>query len=223
MIENLRTWVGGHRDEMQAFLRRCFAEERPLLLQTDLRGIFAGLAELGLDAGPGTPLDRVVRLLQEAVLQAPWACFAVREEAGSWHYLRAHLDDVVPETIDVVQYLRFKEGLVRPDLGGDPVLEVDFAPFNREFPRLKENRSIGQGVHFLNRHLAAAMFQRTGGGHARLLNFLRLHALEGQQLMLYEHIGDVASLRTALRHAQQMLERHAPSACGPRRRAPRAA
>ena len=43
MIENLRTWVGGHRDEMQAFLRRCFAEERPLLLQTDLRGIFAGL------------------------------------------------------------------------------------------------------------------------------------------------------------------------------------
>ncbi len=212
MIENLRIWVGGHRDEMQAFLRRCFAEERPLLLQTDLRGIFAGLAELGLDAGPGTPLDRVVRLLQEAVLQAPWACFAVREEAGSWHYLRVHLDDVVPEAIDVAQYLRFKEGLVRPDLGGDPVLEVDFAPFNREFPRLKENRSIGQGVHFLNRHLAAAMFQRTGDGHARLLNFLRLHALEGQQLMLYEHIGDVASLRTALRHAQQMLERHAPSA-----------
>ncbi|MBP9033196.1 MAG: sucrose synthase [Pseudomonadales bacterium] len=211
MIENLRTWIRGHSDEMQAFLRRCFAEERPLLLQTDLRGIFAGLAELGLDAGPGTPLDSVVRLLQEAVLQAPWACFAVREEAGSWHYLRAHLDDVVPEAIDVAQYLRFKEGLVRPDLGGDPVLEVDFAPFNREFPRLKEIRSIGQGVHFLNRHLAAAMFQRTGEGHARLLNFLRVHALEGQQLMLYGHIGDVASLRTALRHAQQVLERHAPA------------
>ena len=79
MIENLRTWINCHRDEMQASLRRCFAEERPLLLQTDLRGIFAGLAELGLDAGPGSPLDRVVRLLQEAVLQAPWACFAVRE------------------------------------------------------------------------------------------------------------------------------------------------
>lgn len=210
MIENLRTWVRDHRDAMQAFLRSCFAAGRPLLLQTDLRGIFAGLADLGLDARPGTPLDRVVRLLQEAVLQAPWACFAVREEAGCWYYLQVHLDEAVPERVDVAQYLRFKESLVRPELAEQPVLEVDFAPFNREFPRLKEIRSIGQGVHFLNRHLAAAMFQRSGEGHARLLNFLRLHTLEGQQLMLYEHTRDVAALRTALRQAQQILERHAP-------------
>lgn len=215
MTEQLRAWAQEHRDAMQAFLRRCFSEERPLLLQTDLRRLFEDLRGTAAEELADSPLEDGVRLLQEGVLQPPWAYFALREGAGRWRYLRAHLEEPEPEMIPVAEYLRFKELLVRPEAGAEPVLEVDFAPFNREFPRLKEARSIGQGVLFLNRQLSSAMFQKPDQGHAKLLNFLRLHALEGRQLMLYEHIRDVAALQAALRQAQRLLERLAADAPWP--------
>jgi sucrose synthase len=209
VIDALRTWAAEHRDALHAFLRRCFAEGRPLMLQTDLGSAFSGLRDT-LGGLAGSPLEDAVRLLQEAVLQPPWAYFALRERAGHWHYLRAHLEEAVPEAVSVSEFLRFKESLVRPDLGTAPVLEIDFGPFNRQFPRLAEIRSIGQGVLFLNRQLSSAMFQKPAEGHAKLLNFLRLHAMEGQQLMLHAHLGDVGALQRCARR------RH----CSKRRRPP---
>lgn len=207
MIDQLRTWAQEHRDAQQAFLRRCFAEGRPLMLQTDLCTICDALRETMTEAFTNSPMESGARLLQEGVFQPPWAYFSLREGAGRWHYLRAHLEEVVPEAIGVAEFLRFKELLVRPDAGTEAVLEVDFAPFNREFPRLKETRSIGQGVLFLNRHLSGAMFQKSGEGYAALVNFLRLHAMEGKQLMLYEHLHNVSALQGALRQAQALLEK----------------
>lgn len=211
MIESFRDWAAGHCDAVQCFVRECFADGRPLLLQSDLRAIFGSVVERLDDGLPGSVFEDIVRLLQEGVLRSPWACLALRERPGRWRYLRFHIDSPVPEEIDVAQFLRFKEGLVCPDGAERPALEVDFAPFNREFPRMRETRSIGQGVHFLNRHLAGVMFQRAADGHQRLLEFLRVHALEGRQLMIYEHIHDVQALREALRAAQALLERHEPT------------
>ncbi len=205
MIDQLCAWAVDHRDAMQHFLRRCLADSRPLLLHTDLQAYYP------LDAAAAAdPLARVVRHMQEAVLQTSWAYFAIRENAGHWHYLRMHLDAAAPERIDVTAYLRFKERLVVPEAEISNLLEVDFGPFNREFPRLKEIRSIGQGVLFLNRHLSSAMFQKPAEAHARLLDFLHLHALEGQQLMRYGPQRGVHALRNALRQALAYLETVAP-------------
>lgn len=211
MIGGFRDWASSHCDAVQCFVRACFADGRPLLLQSDLHALFEAVV-VPLDAGlSGSMFEEIVRRLQEAVLRSPWVCLALRDRPGRWHYLRLHLDSPIPEEIDVAQFLRFKEGLICPDQAERPVLEVDFAPFNREFPRMHETRSIGQGVHFLNRHLAGTMFGRSTDGHQQLLEFLRVHTLEGQHLMLYEHIRDVPTLREALRGAQLLLEREEPT------------
>lgn len=203
MIEDLRAWSADHGDALQSFLRRCFADGRALLLHTDLAACLAAEAAERPGELTASRLEAAVRRMQEAVLRPPWAYFTLRENAGRWQCLRCHLEDPLPQALTVADYLAFKERLVVAE--AEPALEVDFAPFNREFPRLKEIRSIGQGVLFLNRHLSSAMFQRPAEGHARLLEFLRLHALEGRQLMLYAHMGDVAHLREALRVAQERL------------------
>ncbi|MFZ5484760.1 MAG: sucrose synthase [Pseudomonadota bacterium] len=203
-------WISAHRDPWQDFLRRCLGSGRPLLLHTDLAELFKQTCASGSEALAESPLASLVGRMQEAVLMPPLACFAVRENAGRWHYLRAAPEADVPEPISVSAFLAFKERLVNPGAGESEALEVDFTPFNREFPRLQEMRSIGQGVLFLNRQLASAMFQRPAEGHARLLDFLRLHALEGQQLMLHPVISGVAGLREALREAQACLDRLAP-------------
>ena len=206
MIEALKTWTTDHRDPVDAFLRRCFAENRVLLLQSDLLHVLEGLAAespLPLD---GTPLQQAVRHFQEGAFQHPWAYFALREGAGRWRYLRMHQEQLLPEMVTVSEFLAFKELLVKPPDDGDSVLEIDFEPFGRHVPRLHEAHSIGQGVLHLNRHLASAMFTRPEVGHARMLSFLRMHSIDGRQLMLASHIGDVQTLRVALREALRQLE-----------------
>lgn len=202
-IEALREWSVAHQDVFQAFLRRCFSDPRPLLLRSDLIAYFEATAEGRAQMLAGSPLEAAIKRMQEAVLRPPWAYFALRESAGRWHYLRCHLEAPELKEVPVADYLAFKERLVEP--ATETLLEVDFAPFNRRFPRLKETRSIGQGVLFLNRHLSSAMFQQPDLGYARLLDFLRSHTLEGQQLMLYAHLSDVGLLRKALREAVAYL------------------
>ena len=206
MIEHLQDWSTTHRDALYAFLHRCFAQQRPLLLQSDLCAAFTALCADYPEDLDATPLREAVRHFQEAVLRPPVACFALRESAARWRYLRLHQELLTPEEISVSEFLAFKELLARPEADDEGVLEVDFAPFNREFPRLRETRSIGQGVMFLNRQLASGLFNQPSQGEAKLLRFLRLHCMDGRQLMLSSQFGDVTALRAGLRAAMRYLE-----------------
>ena len=62
----------------------------------------------------------------------------------------------------------------------DPfVLELDFEPFNAQFPKMTRPSSIGHGVQFLNRHLSSQLF-RTPESMEPLFQFLRLHSYRGE-------------------------------------------
>jgi hypothetical protein len=62
----------------------------------------------------------------------------------------------------------------------DPfVLELDFGPFNAQFPRLTIPKSIGNGVQFLNRHLSSRLFHNPESMEP-LLEFLQLHKYRGE-------------------------------------------
>jgi sucrose synthase len=206
VIETLTLWTTTHRDPVDAYLRRCFAENRPLLLQSDLQHIFDTLREESVQPPGDSPLAQAVRHSQEGVFQHPWAYFALRAGPGRWCYLRMHQAHLVPEQVSVSAFLQFKELLVSPAHDSASLLEIDFEPFVWRVPRLQETRSIGQGVLHLNRHLASAMFTRPEEGHAKLLNFLRTHAIAGQQLMLASRVSEVRVLRQALREASEYLE-----------------
>ena len=60
---------------------------------------------------------------------------------------------------------------------------------------------------FLNRQLSSGMFNRPHEGAEKLLNFLSVHAIDGQQLMLNGEFRDTIALRAALRHALGELEK----------------
>ncbi|MEO7559667.1 MAG: sucrose synthase, partial [Nitrosospira sp.] len=212
MIQNFDTWAVDHRDELHALLRKWFELERPLLLRSDLLEAFDLVRDFHPQPLVNTPLHELIKRLQEAVCRPPMAYLALREGAGHWSYVRIHQQRLVLEIISVSDYLAFKELLVRPDSAHEPVLELDFTPFNRNFPRLKEIRSIGQGVRFLNRQLAGTLFTQSGTGTAKLLHFLTVHSMDGQQLMLHGNFADVAALRTGLRCALDLLDTYTEDA-----------
>ncbi|QSA97482.1 sucrose synthase [Methylococcus sp. EFPC2] len=212
MIESLIQFAQSHREATYLLLRRLFAESRTYLLQSDLVRIHDSLCRETERADlADAALRSVVCRMEEAILVEPWAYFTIRESVATWHYLRIHFEQLALEPIEVADYLRFKEACADVDLPPEETLEIDFGPFNREFPKLKDARSIGQGMTFLNRQLASRLFSTPAEAEGELLRFLSLHAIDGQSLMLQTRFDSGKDLRGALRQGLAWLEWQDPS------------
>lgn len=201
-IDTLITCTQQHRDAVYTLLRRYFSTNRSLLLQSDLRD---ELLQMEKDCGQIALLNKFVFRLQEGVFSSPWAYLALRPDIAKWEFVRIHQEHLTPEKITVNEFLGFKETIIKGETI-EPILEVDFGPFNRGFPKLKEPRSIGQGVIFLNRQLSSDMFTRIETDNTGLLHFLSVHAIDGQQLMFSSNSCNIHTMRNQLRQALEMLE-----------------
>jgi len=213
MTDPLKRFSAEHRDPFFQLLERLFATGRTVLLRSDLLRVFEQVAREYVHLSLAeSPLHDLVKPGQEVLLRAPWVLIALRDGPGRWRYVRIHRETLVPEAIPVEEFLRFKEHLILPE--EDEILEppeLDFAPFGRGFPKLTEARSIGQGVSFLNRKLSSDLFSDEGEGRERLHEFLGLHAMDGQNLLLVAAFPSVAGLQGALRSAREILERLDPA------------
>ena len=111
--------------------------------------------------------------------------------------------------------MEVKERLAADIPQGDRyVLEIDLSPFERGFPKLKDSRSIGRGVEFLNRHLSGRLFMDGGRGQTLLFDFLQVHQVRGHQLMLNGTLQDIEELRDALDRAMTLLETRSEESSG---------
>lgn len=205
MLSRLHDFAETHPDVFVLLMNRWLAEGRSVLLRSDL---VRGYEEVRLGCETEdlstSPLAEAMAMVQEGVFRTPWAAFSFRAGPGRWEYARIHADRLVPEAIPVSGFLGFKEGLVLPGETDEP-LELDFGPFGRGFPRLSEARSIGQGLSFLNRHLASRLFRDGDAGSERVHRFLGLHELEGRTLLLRSAFMDTQALRGALRKGHALL------------------
>jgi sucrose synthase len=208
LIENTRSCISQNRSQVYTFLRRLLEREQPFLLRTEFQAIFAEYAESteGSVLGEGDFAD-MVEQVQEVALSAPWLIMSLRTSVGRWQYLAFHAEALECEERTAQEFLQFKERLVSQSPEHDPwLLELDLGPFNRDFPRLREARSIGRGVEFLNRHLSSRLFKSNGEGQNLLFEFLRIHQYQGRQLMINQLITDAEMLREAIREAIGFLK-----------------
>jgi sucrose synthase len=208
IIENTRSCIAENRSQVYTFLRRLLDHEQPFLLRTELQAIFAEYAESveGSVLGEGD-FAEMVDEVQEVALSAPWLMVSLRTSVGRWQYLAFHAEALECEERTAQEFLQFKERLVSHTQEHDPwLLELDLGPFNRDFPRLRETRSIGRGVEFLNRHLSSRLFKSNGEGQNLLFNFLRIHHYQGRQLMINHRITNADILREAIRDALRILK-----------------
>jgi len=205
-IKKLREYLTDQRSESHRLLYQCVESGKPFLLRSELSDIVQRYQEDTDETDAATsPLVRIIANTEEAAVQTPWICIAVRPYVARWEYLRIHLDTMSVEPISVTEYLMFKEHLVQGQDEDHYRLEFDLGPFSREFPRLQEARSIGRGVEFLNRRLSSGLFEGLNKGDDRLLQFLRVHQYRGQQLLLNDQVQSITGLRNALRYAEDYL------------------
>ena len=207
MDSAVENFMQDHREGSFMLLRRYVNLGKPFLLHSELVDELRAFCTEFNDAGfSESPLCRMILDSQEATVDAPWIYLAVRAYVARWNYVRIHLETLQLETQTISEFLACKEKLVGDSRQENPwMLEFDTGPFGREFPKLRESRSIGRGVEFLNRRLSSQLFQELGKGDQRLLDFLSVHQCQGQQLMVNSRITSVTELRMGLRYAQEYL------------------
>jgi sucrose synthase len=195
MTETLEQVLEQNKETGYLLFRYYLAQEKPFLLRSELWDhwvAFCSERKLASDLA-SSPLARLVHNAQEAVISAPWVYLQLRPFVARTKYLRVHIDELETEEVSASHYLQFKESVAKgQEWSSDWALEFDIGPFNREFPKLRESRSIGRGVEFLNRRLSSQLFQELGRGDQGLLQFLSMHQYEGQQLMIDSRINDVS-------------------------------
>jgi sucrose synthase len=216
MIRELKEIFSEQRRTLYLLCQQFYAhEDSPFLLRSDLHQLFEQFvrSEQGQILADSAVEDLFCSL-QEASKNEPWIYLAARSAIGHWCYYRIHSEEIEIDDIDVSEYLEFKERLVGYEAPSDEyLLELDMTPFNREFPKLQEARSIGRGVEFLNRHLSSKLFVEKGAGSRKILDFLRVHQHRNTQLMLNGIIEDVAGLQSALRKGVKFLKNCAEETC----------
>jgi len=210
----LTEYIDQQRDIVFTLLRYFLAQGRAFMLQSDLWDAYEAFCDQCSDQQVCSPhLADIIRLTQEGAMASPWVYLAIRPRKARWVYLRFNIDAMEYEQISTAEFLAFKEGLVNgADYSGSWTLELDLGPFNRNFPKLQESRSIGKGVEFLNRRLSSQLLQDREKGDRRFLEFLRLHQYQGKQLMLNENITSLHELQQNLRRAQDYLRIQADDA-----------
>lgn len=206
LISSLSNFLLKHPEDSRLFLSSLCCHKQPLLLRTVIQDIFADtVAENESAVLAESPFKTIIQWSQEAAILKPWAYFALRKMSARWEYIRINLDTLVLENIPPERFLYFKEQLVT-DRSSEPYpLEIDFAPFSREFFKLQEDKSIGRGLEFLNRRLSNGLFAELERGDNRLLRFLQVHQYRDQQLLLNPDIENTSQLRSALRDALRLL------------------
>jgi sucrose synthase len=210
MIQTLEELLQAHREPIYLLFRRLKALDRQFLLWSDLTHEYEQFAKTDV-AEPlhDTKMSWIMQHSQEAVVDEPFICLAVRERVGRWHYVQVHTEEMRCRELRVTEFLDIKERLAAGIPPGERyVLEIDLSPFERGFPKLKEARNIGRGVVFLNRHLSGRLFVDGGRGQKLLFDFLQVHQVGGQQLMLNGTLQDIDELREALDKAMGILEAH---------------
>jgi sucrose synthase len=195
-------------------LHRLRKQGRPFLLPSDVADVLESVHGLDPDRRPGEdPLLVALERAQEVAVAPDWIYMALRPRPAKWSHFRIHVETLALEEVGISEFLAFKERLVDGSARSDDwALEIDFGPFSRHIAKMKEAKSIGRGVEFLNRRLSSRLFEEGGEGETLLLDFLRVHAYRDRQLLLNGSIESVTDLRRALREAVDRLSRLGPGA-----------
>ncbi len=205
LIETLIEFVGENKDKVSMLLDRYHESHRTLFIHSDLWDDFELFcADIAADELLVSPLADIISKTQAAAMAHPLFCMEVRSGVADTHYLRFHLDDVTVEEISTVEFLKFKEEIVGcHDMGWS--LEIDLSPFERDFPKMTQTRSIGRGVEFLNRRLSGRLSHGLDKGDELILSFLRLHSYQGIPFMISKSISSVQALQQALQKGMEQL------------------
>ena len=208
MLHELSEFVERHKEIVHNLFQNYRSSSRNLMLGSDLWDEFHQFCNQDprhktLHA---SPLANALKQSQEAALDDHYMYLDIRPRVAHWIYLRYDFSTMTFEQVSTKAFLEFKEAIVSPDTMGPQTLEVDFRPFERDFPKMNQIKSIGHGVEFLNRIFSNRLGSDLKKGDELLFSFLQLHGYADDTFMINKSIRTVGELSDALRSGLEFLD-----------------
>ena len=201
MSSNYLELVREHEYDFLSYFNFLAKKDKKLFVHGDLEETYKEYVnETNSDS-----LERLLDPIEEAVSLSYSIHIEVREKIGTTYFYVIKLEESLIEKISINEYLRAKELFVSPASMNNQ-LTLDFLPFFDKTPLIKDTKSIGTGVEYLNRYLSSQMFNDSKKWKDLLFNFIRLHKYNSQQLILNGKIKNPDQLNENIDKAIAHLE-----------------
>jgi sucrose synthase len=208
MLGKLSEFVENHREIVHELFQIYRFSSRKLILGSDLWDEFCQFCRQDARHKPleDSPLAVALKKSQEAALNDSHMYLDIRPRVAHWIYLRYDFNTRTFEQVSTKTFLEFKESIVLAGAEQPHTLEIDFQPFERDFPKMNQVRSIGHGVEFLNRMFSNRLGSDLKKGDELLFSFLQLHGYADETFMINSSISSVDELADALRNGLEFLD-----------------
>jgi sucrose synthase len=107
-----------------------------------------------------------------------------RYAIAKYRYYRIRLDGEYMEEVSLKDYLDLRDSFYLKKRMDNSHLHIDFMPFYDFSPSIRDTRTVGNGIRFLNRYMCSNIFSRPDEWNAKLFEFIQLHQHNGRQLLV---------------------------------------
>lgn len=180
--------------------------DKKLLVKGDLLDLLSGLKFENKD--DHTDIEEIVSKFTESVCLGSTLHFELRERIGTSQYYQFNSENCSLRSISSVEYLKAKELYKNPGFNND-LLTLNFQTFYQKFPSVRESKSIGKGVEYLNRYLSSSLFTNSEKLNKALFKFLFVHKHNSEQLILNDRIINPDELIAAINKTLNFLSEKA--------------
>lgn len=109
-----------------------------------------------------------------------------RHAIAKYRFYCIRRDGEYMEEISLSEYLDIKDYYALKKKTENHHLHIDFMPFYDFSPSIRDIRSLGNGIRFLNRYMCSNIFSRPAEWINKLFEFIKLHKYNGNQLLVNE-------------------------------------
>ncbi len=107
-----------------------------------------------------------------------------RYAIAKYRFYRIRLDGEFMEEISLNEYLNLRDyHYLKKKIDNYP-LKLDFMPFYDFSPSIRDTRTVGNGIRFLNRYMCSNIFSLPEEWNTKLFHFIQLHQHNGRQLLV---------------------------------------
>jgi len=195
--------------DFRNYIKFLSEQERRFFLRNDIVFYFRRYCDLNTkscDFKDDSSMYQFLKKIQELFIHDGQIAIQHRYDIARYRYYMLRLDGRYMEEIDVQGYLDIKDRYILQQSSNGTHLELDFKPFYDYSPSIRDTRTIGNGIRFLNRYMCSNIFSNPNQWNRKLFEFIKLHRYNGRQLLVNGNlITDFETFQNALEASVKWL------------------
>lgn len=175
------------RRDFKEYISILVREDQTLFLRNDILYYFRKYcddSDKSQEFREKSTIFMFLKKVQELFIHNNRIALLHRYDIAKYNYYFLRPDGEYMDAISSQAFLDFKDRYVLKDNVDGTQLRIDYIPFYDYFPSIRDWRTIGNGIRFLNRYMCSNIFSRPDEWNTKLFEFIKLHTYNERQLLV---------------------------------------